>query len=70
MKIKYLGPEIDRAVKELLKDVPDLSELIEASSLDPAYRLEDEADSLYSSEGARSLSTPDYSMDGHTPPSA
>ena len=70
MTFKYLGPEIDRAVKALLKDVPDLSELIEASSLDPEHRLEDEADSLYSSEGARSLNTPECSMDGYTPPSA
>ena len=70
MTFKYLGSEIDKAVKALLKDVPDLSELIEASSLDPEHRLLDEADSLYSSEGARSLNTPECSMDGHTPPSA
>ena len=67
---KYLGAEIDKAVKLALIDIPDLSELYEASSLNPEYKLPDEADSLYNSDGARSLSTPEYSLEDHTPSSA
>ena len=71
---KYLGAEIDEAVRQALSDIPDLSELIVASSLNPEYKLTDEADSLYTSDGARSLSTPECNLEcnleDYTPSSA
>ena len=67
---KYLGAEIDKAVKLALIDIPDLSELYEASSLNPESKLTDEADSLYTSDGARSLSTPECNLEDYTPSSA
>ena len=60
---KYLGAEIDEAVRQALSDIPDLSELYVASSLNPEYKLTDEADSLYTSDGARSLSTPECNLE-------